>query len=156
MATIHMTRVGAFGAAPLWLAANGCNVNRYLADFGLAAENLVNLDDLIPLELTGKFIDEIERREGIGHFGLKVGQSTGVQDLGLYGKVLMQSLTLGDLLRKAVENASLISTGYKIWLEPSPDDPDCVRFHSASEMESGMVVCNEYTTAHHELRFPKN
>jgi AraC-like DNA-binding protein len=145
MATIHMTRIGGFRPAPLWLAANGCNVNRYLADFELAPEKLVNLDDLIPLELTGKFIDEIERREGIDYFGLEVGQGTGVQDIGLYGKVLMQSLTLGDMLRNAVKHASLISPGYKPWLEPSPHDPNCVRFNSASEMESGMVVCNEYS-----------
>jgi AraC-like DNA-binding protein len=145
MATIHMTRIGGFRPAPLWLAANGCNVNRYLADFELAPEKLVNLDDLIPLELTGEFVEEIERREGIDYFGLEVGQGTGVQDIGLYGKVLMQSLTLGDLLRKAVKNASLISPGYKPWLEPSPHDPNCVRFNSASEMESGMVVCNEYS-----------
>jgi hypothetical protein len=145
MPTIHLTRIGGFRPAPLWLAANGCDVNRYLADFELAPEKLVNLDDLIPLELTGKFIDEIERREGIDYFGLEVGQHTGVQDLGIYGKVLMQSLTLGDLLRKAVENASLLSPGFKPSLHPSPHDPDSVCFNSASEMESGMVVCNEYS-----------
>jgi AraC-like DNA-binding protein len=145
MAAIHMTRVGAFGAAPLWLAANGCNVNRYLEDFGIAAEKMVNADDLIPLELSGKFVEEIERREGIDCFGLEVGQHAGVQDFGLYGKILMQSLTLGDQLRKAVEHASLLCPGFKPWLEPSPHDPDCVRFNFAIEMESGKVVSNEYS-----------
>jgi AraC-like DNA-binding protein len=145
MAAIHMTRIGAFGAAPLWLAANGCNVNRYLADFGLAAEKMVNPDDLIPLELSGEFVEEIERREGIDCFGLEVGQQAGVQDFGLYGKVLMQSLTLGGQLRKAVKNAPLLCPGFKPWLEPSPHDPDCVRFNSAIEMESGKVVSNEYS-----------
>jgi hypothetical protein len=145
MPTIHMTRIGGFRPAPLWLAANGCDVNRYLGDFELAPEKLGNPDDLIPLELTGKFIEEIERREGIDSFGLEVGRGTGVLDLGLYGKILMQSLTLGDLLRKAVKNASLISPGYKPCLEPSPHDPNSVRFNSASEMESGKVVSNEYS-----------
>ena len=140
-----MTRIGGFRPAPLWLAANGCNVHRYLADFGIAAEKMVNPDDLISLELTGKFIDEVVRREGIDYFGLEVGQHAGVQDFGLYGKTLMQSLTLGDQLRKAVKHASLLGSGFKPSLEPSPHDPDCLRFNSVIEAESGRVVNNEYS-----------
>jgi len=63
--------------------------------------------------------------EGLDNFGLFAGRDTQVADLGVFGRQVMQSLTLHEALHTAQRIMGGLDSGARLWLA---EDGDTVRF----------------------------
>jgi AraC-like DNA-binding protein len=72
---------------------------------------------LIPLKQVTKFYAEAARKAGNGHLGFLVGQRTKIADLGAYGRLLCQSLTLYDAIHTGIQMFATYTSGGWFWLE---------------------------------------
>jgi AraC-like DNA-binding protein len=144
MRAIPLTRIAAFSPFPKFLAVNGCDVARQLSSLGIDPEALASEESLVPLQLACEFIEQVSDQEGIDGFGLKVGQQASILEVGLFGKILSQSLTLNDLIQKIVRWIPSIDSGARVWLAPSSTDPDCVQFCLRHDIGVGRAQIDAY------------
>ena len=144
MASIPLTRIAAFSPFPTFLIANGCHVERHLSSFGIAPENLESEEALVPLQLACEFIDHVADKEGINRFGLEVGSRANVLDVGLFGNILGQSLTLYDLIQKVIRLIPTVDSGCRVWLQKSHTTPDSVHFCLKHEIETGRAQIDAF------------
>ncbi|HIK17978.1 MAG TPA: AraC family transcriptional regulator ligand-binding domain-containing protein [Leptolyngbyaceae cyanobacterium M33_DOE_097] len=95
---------------------------QFLRQSGLSVEALDHPEALIPLYCGFTFLETAARSEGIEHLGVLVSQQVQIADLGLFGKILSQSLTLYDLLHTV---SALLTTTYnsgaRAWITQQDD-----------------------------------
>ena len=144
MPRIPLTRIAAFSPFPEYLVKNGCNVARHLSAFGIAPESLASEESLVPLRLACEFIEQVSRSEGIDRIGLEVGSGVSILEVGLFGKVLSQSLTLNDLIQKFIRWIPFVDSGVRVWMEPSDKDPGSVRLCMRHEIDIGRAQVDAY------------
>jgi AraC-like DNA-binding protein len=72
---------------------------------------------LIPFKQVIEFYETAAHREGCEYFGLLVGQRTQIADLGAYGRLLCQSLTLHDAIHTGIHMIATYTSGERFWLE---------------------------------------
>lgn len=144
MSKIPLTRIAAFRPFPAFLAANGCDVARQLRSFGIAAGNLASEESLVPLPLAGEFVDQVAKREGVDRLGLEAGSHASMREVGLYGKILSQSLSLKDMLEKIVRFTPSLTSCASVRLEPVPGRPDSLRFIYRQQVAAGRTIVNGY------------
>ena len=141
---IPLTRVAAFRPFPEYLQRNGCEVTRYFASFGIAPESILSEETLFPLHLAGKFIQMVSNREGIDCFGFEAGSRARIREVGIFGKILSQAITLNDLLHRIVRWCPLVDSGIQIWLDSSKEDPKNIRLCFRHEMDVGRKQVDAY------------
>ena len=95
-------RVGAFRVLPELLREFGVDPELVLADAGLDAEALNDPKEVIPYAAVGRLLHSAVARTNCSHFGLLVGRSWHLTDLGVVGEVMRNSPTVGDALRALV------------------------------------------------------
>jgi len=144
MSKIPLTRIAAFRPFPAFLEANGCDVVRQLRSFGIAAENLSSEESLVPLPLAGEFVDQVAKREGVDRLGLEAGSRASMREIGLFGKILSQSLSLKDMLEKMVRFTPSLTSCASIRLEAVPGRPDSLRLIYRQEVAAGRTIVNGY------------
>lgn len=74
-----------------------------------------NTENLMPLNQSFAFAELSACSEGVENLGILVGQQTQLAQLGEFGAVVSQSLTLHDLLGKLIQLHNTLVTGEKIW-----------------------------------------
>jgi AraC-like DNA-binding protein len=95
----------------------GAPVRRQLADCGLSLEELEAPEALFPLARGFGFAARVARDEGLEHLGFIVGMNTAFQELGAFGRFVLQSDTLHDALGKISGIIQLYNSAQRIWLE---------------------------------------
>jgi AraC-like DNA-binding protein len=70
----------------------------------------------VPLERAFRFGELACRTQGTEHLGLHVGLASSLNDLGPYGRILEEALTVHDYLRKGISLYNLLNTGQWLWL----------------------------------------
>ena len=101
--------------------AIGAPVRRQLSDCGLSLDELEAPEALFPLARGFGFAARIARDEGLEHLGFIVGVNTSFQELGAFGRFVLQSDTLHDALGKVSGIIQLYNSAQRIWLEQEQD-----------------------------------
>lgn len=95
----------------------GAPVERRMAEARLPSHALSDPESLIPLNQGLLFIDRMARSEGLRDLGALVGRETHVPELGAFGRLILQSLTLHDALAKISQIIHLYNSAQSIWTD---------------------------------------
>lgn len=95
----------------------GAPVERRMIEARLPHHALSDPESLIPLNQGLLFIDGIARAEGLRELGILVGRDTHVPELGAFGRLVLQSLTLFDALTKVSQIIHLYNSAQLIWVD---------------------------------------
>lgn len=121
MNTIPLVRASILLPFVHFLNQIGAPTERLLQTAHIPICILDNPESLAPLNQAFAFAELAARSQGIDNLGLLVGQRTHLSQLGQFGAVVSQSLTLHDLIRKIIQLHSTLLTGEKIWFTEEGD-----------------------------------
>lgn len=95
----------------------GVPIERRMAECRLPYHALTEPESLIPLNQGLLFIDSVARGEGLKDLGILVGRETHVPELGAFGRLVLQSLTVHDALTKVSQIIHLYNSAQSIWVD---------------------------------------
>jgi AraC-like DNA-binding protein len=104
-------RVGGLTRVPRLLSGFGVAAADTLAAAGLPPDALDDPERRWPYLAVARMLTESVRATGCEHFGLLVGREWGLEELGLIGRLMRHSPTLGDALRVGTVMQRLNSDG---------------------------------------------
>ncbi len=116
MNPIPLIRVNTFLPFVDFLESLGSPIESLLEQTKLSIFALNDSEALIPRHLAFNFLEKAARREGIENLGVLVGQQTSLGELGIFGRMICQSLTLYDGLNICIRIISSNNSGEKFWL----------------------------------------
>src|SRR5262245_42137822 len=115
--SIPLVRTSALLPFVGFLERIGAPVERRMAEVTLPDQALSDPESLIPLNQGLLFLDGIARSEGLKDLGVVVGRETHVPELGAFGRLVLQSLTLYDALTKISQIIHLYNSAQIIWMD---------------------------------------
>ncbi len=121
MHSIPLIRSAAILPFVQFLDRIGAPTDRILQQAGLPLSAFEDAETLIPLNQSFVFGELAARSEGLENLGLLVGQHTHFSQLGTFGALVCQSLTLHDLLTKLLKLHRTLLNGEQIWLTETQD-----------------------------------
>jgi AraC-like DNA-binding protein len=92
-------RVGGLVEVPPLLRELGADPRRVLADAGLDAEALDDMENRIDTDVIDAMFDACLHHTGCPHFGLLAGQRWTIAHMGVLGELMQSAPTIGDALR---------------------------------------------------------
>jgi len=96
----------------------GATVETHLSEAKLPPTILYSgAEALVPLNHTFQFVDRLAHGEGLAQLGFLVGSKTDFQDLGAFGRLVLQSLTLHDALERISHVIPLYNSVQRIWID---------------------------------------
>ena len=145
-APIPLLRAAALQVATGFLERTGAPVERYLARAKLSPQVLEHPEALVPFAAVARFLEETARSEGMEDLGLSIGRHFQLQQVGTFGRLIGQSLTLGEALQRAYRIFPAFNSGVRAWLTRGPDEvqlhhvfvhgsEDCPQFAAAALMQ---------------------
>lgn len=117
MKQIPLVRRVVLEPAVSYLSGQGIPVEHYLHRAKIATPESAAPDSLIPLHQLCVFLNSVSRAEGIPDLGFHITGRQGIESLGLYGQLVMQSLTLHDFIQTSMEFIASYNSGIRIWIE---------------------------------------
>lgn len=137
---IPLTRVSAILPFVKFLDQIGSPTERLLQQAKVPIFALEDPEALLPLHQSCAFVEQAARLEGIENFGILVGQKTQIADLGIFGHLLCQSLTLYELLTTIEQMVNTFDSGEQVWLAQQSDQVWLHhRFNSLPTLENQQV-----------------
>lgn len=121
MKHVPLIRASVIKGFTTFLEEMGSPVKQLLVKAKLPTSALYTPELLLPFKQVTEFYEEAAHKEGCEHFGLLVGQRTQVGDLGAYGRILCQSLTLHDAIHTGIHLVATYTSGERFWLEEHGD-----------------------------------
>lgn len=103
--------MGLFGAVPGLARELGADPERLVRAVGLAPDDLANPDRHVPYASIVALLHQTAERTGCAHAALLAGRMWRIADLGLIGRLMALSPTVGDALRLNVVHQHLNSSG---------------------------------------------
>jgi AraC-like DNA-binding protein len=122
----------------------GANVAALLARARLSPAALARPETLVPLHQVCEFFEEAARREGIEDLGIRAGERLSIVGLGVYGRVIAQSLTLHEALQTAVRLHAHFDSSGCAWLA-ADEDRVWVRFRLDRRVARGWLEAEQLT-----------
>lgn len=116
MSHIPLIRANVMHSAIAFMEEIEAPTERLLTEAKLPLSLLHEPEALLPLKHVFAFFEKTARAEGIGYFGLSVGQRTQISDLGALGRLLSHSPTLYDAIQTWTHMVSSYNSGEQIWL----------------------------------------
>ena len=116
MAQVPLIRAVVLQIAADLLRRNGAPVERLLSKARLSPGALEKPESLVPFSAVALFLEEAARREGIEDLGLRIGAATRVPQLGTFGRLISQALTLEEGIETAHRILPSFSSGERAWL----------------------------------------
>lgn len=116
MQAIPLVRTSAVLPCVKFLKQIGSPTDRLLQQANLPISALADPEALIPLYQSFTFLEQAARLEGIETLGVLAAQHTPVVQMGTFGKLVCQSLTLYDLLQTITRLQPLYNSGAQVWL----------------------------------------
>ncbi|MGA9380922.1 MAG: helix-turn-helix domain-containing protein [Phormidium sp.] len=104
----------------------GAPTERFLKKAHLPVCGLDNPENLLPLNQCFAFAELAAHSEGIENLGAIVGYKTQLSQLGAFGALVSQSLTLYELFGKLIQLHKTLVTGEQIWFT---EDGNCLWLH---------------------------
>lgn len=121
MKHIPLIRANVIKGFATFLEETGVSAESLLNEMKLPALALQAPESLLPFKQVAEFYAAAARKTGCEHFGLLVGQKTSIVNLGAYGRLLSQSLTLHDAINKGIYMVPTYTSGEQFWLEEHGD-----------------------------------
>jgi AraC-like DNA-binding protein len=121
MKTIPLVRRVMLMPAVSYLSAEGIPIRRHLKRAGLSDPTEDNPETLIPLHQVCDFLWSVARHEGIDDLGFRMSGKQGVENLGLFGRLSRQALTIHESVVISRAIVSSFDSGLRIWLEHHGD-----------------------------------
>jgi AraC-like DNA-binding protein len=134
-AAIPMVRASALTPFIEFLERIGAPIEPRLAEVKLPSHVFSEPESLIPLNQRLLFLERVAHVEGMENLGVLVGRETHLEQLGNFGKFVLQSFTLHDAVTKVSENIHLYCSAERIWLDTWGDQ---ARFCHAFGSNVGM------------------
>jgi AraC-like DNA-binding protein len=116
MSLVPLTRSSILLPISGFLESVGAPVERLLASAGLPPSVLADSETPIPTSATARLLARAARREGIENLGLLSGRRSTIDTLGIFGRQIRRSQTLGEALEATVRNHRLYSSNGRMWL----------------------------------------
>jgi AraC-like DNA-binding protein len=143
MPPIPLSRSCILGPATAFLRRIGAPVGRLLAGVGLPEWTLDDPECLLPATATIRFLDHAAHQQGIDALGFLAGQERPTDALGVLGRIVNTSPTLGEALRAQIENHRTFSTHGRLWLRTVGDHVElCQSF--AAGFDDGWSQADHY------------
>lgn len=117
MAAVPMVRGSAVLSFVDFAERIGVPVEKRLSEAKLTHAIYAGPETLIPLNHAFGFADCLARKEGLEHLGFLVGGETQFQNLGAFGRLVLQSLTLHEALEKISRVIHLYNSAQHIWID---------------------------------------
>jgi AraC-like DNA-binding protein len=95
----------------------GAPVQRLITESKLSMVVCENPEALIPLFLACLLFEKAARSQGIAHLGLLIGRRTRLENLGTFGCLICQSLTLHEAITRACRLIAAHNTGERLWFK---------------------------------------
>jgi AraC-like DNA-binding protein len=95
----------------------GSPTEKLLEEVKLPLFALEHPESLIPRHQAFSFIKKAAQKEGIENLGLLVGQATSIANLGIFGRIVCQSLTLYDAFNTAKNIITANNSGEIFWIQ---------------------------------------
>ncbi len=118
---ISLVRVNSILPFVAFLDNIGAPKERFLQKARIPVSALNNPENLIPLSLGCELIESIANHEGIKNLGIEIGHQVAIDQLGAYGRLLCQSLTLHDLLSVVTKTVHFYCSGDRVYLTYQED-----------------------------------
>ena len=109
--TIPLTRVASLLRYTRLLQTMGAPTERLLARAGIPAALLKHPEAAVSLEKAYRFGELACTTQRTEHLGLYVALESSIDNLGPYGHMLRESLTVHDYLRKGISFYNMVITG---------------------------------------------
>jgi AraC-like DNA-binding protein len=121
MQPVGLTRAGVVLPITGFLRRIGAPVERLLAQSGLPPWILDEPEALIPTMTTARLLTHAARVEGIENIGLLSGQEASIETLGIFGRLIRRSRTVGEALETIVRYHPAFSSNGRMWLSADGD-----------------------------------
>ena len=115
------SRISFTRACTMWpfmdfLDTIGAPTERFLQQAGIPLASLEQPESLVPLHLAYSFLERAANAEGINDFGLLVAQRTSAYDIGRFGELLREALTVHEYLQTGLQMIGSLTSGERFWL----------------------------------------
>src|SRR5262245_42556036 len=115
-AAIPLIRAAPLQVVARFLEREGALVERLLGRAKLTPASLENPEALVPFEAVTRFLEEAAHSQGVEDLGLRFGLHSCVQQMGLFGRLVGQSITLRDALQTLYRVWPSFTSGLRAWL----------------------------------------
>ncbi|BFM39265.1 AraC family transcriptional regulator ligand-binding domain-containing protein [Synechocystis sp. LKSZ1] len=113
---------------PLLRVVNLSPIITFLEEQGTPTEQFLRraklpvyaLDDpytLLPCHQVIAFLEDVSHQEGIDNLGWRVENRVSLTEYGAFGRLILQSLTLGEALLTSIRTLRLFNSGVHLWLQ---------------------------------------
>ena len=130
-----VTRVAAILPYTQLLDSMGAPVERLLNEAKIPVGLLNHPAAVVPLANAFHFGELACQTQGTEHLGLHVGVAASLENLGAYGQVLQNALTVHEYLRKGIALYNMLTTGQHLRLSNHGEE---FRLYLATDMELGV------------------
>ena len=89
---------------------------RIMRALSLNMDTLKAQENLLPFEYACRFVEAVERVDGMEQLGLKVGEKTSIADLGDFGLNLSNAADLEGLLDRIVSSVPMTNSAARAWI----------------------------------------
>ena len=144
MPAIPLTRIATLAPFCRVLEEGGFEVVRSLERSGIPPVLLRSPEQFVPLRRAAEFVDQTARREGIRSLGFLVGSATALGELGEFGRIINQAVTLHDALKRFIRAMPAADTGARAWTEDVPER-NSLRFCFRQKVDVGKSIVDGYT-----------
>jgi len=128
---IPFTRAGLLLPFVTLLADQGVPSEKYLRKAKIPRDLLADPEAAVPLTLVHRFVREATKVEGIESIGFHAGRLTTVDDLGVFGSLLLRSNNVFEYLTTGIRFISAVTSGDHYWLEHEGELTRFCFFHEA-------------------------
>jgi AraC-like DNA-binding protein len=145
MDSIPLTRAGIIAPIVSFLGSFGAPVERLVAESGIPAWALTDPEALVPASSTARLLAHAARSQGIDDLGLLSGANACVETLGIFGRLIRRSLTVGGALEAVVRNFPAFSSNGRMWLAHRAEHVEfCHAFSKFQAADLGWQQANHY------------
>ena len=113
---VPFTRACAIWPFMDFLDTIGAPTERFLQQAGIPIISLEQPESLVPLHLAYSFAEYAANAEGIDNFGPVVAHQASVYDLGAFGELLREALTVHEFLQMVLQIIGSLTSGQQYWL----------------------------------------
>src|SRR5437773_5419784 len=121
MHPVGLSRAGIISPVVAVLDRVGAPVGKLLARANIPAWARTYAEMLIPTSSAARLLAEGARTQGIENLGLLAGREARIESLGVFGRLIRRSQTVGEALREVVSDHPMFSSSGRVWL-PSRDE----------------------------------
>src|SRR5438552_12426312 len=146
MDPVGLTRASVISPLVAVLERAGARVDRVLARAGIPVWARTDPETLIPTSSTARLLADGARTQGIENLGLLAGQDARIESLGVFGRLIRRSQTVGEALREVVSYHPMFSSNGRMWLRSRDEQVEfCQAFtNKFDKFDAGWQQANHY------------